>query len=224
MSCNCNAKYDNKIPCCCSTGTAVVCTTTQCPNTQPCNETVETNCVLYNKEHDCIGITSGMTVTEVVNIILDKVNLIDCTTTIAPTCGCYLLINNSGSSKQYEYDTCEDTDHRIETLQSNQRIYICSSTIPSADTGIVVGTLSNLNCSLDESTCISPNSYCHTISVTGTTTFQYINVSSILTTITITNTSTQICAWQKSIDKISGSDVYTITPSNTVCLPPFGIC
>lgn len=217
MSCNCNAKYDNKIPCCCSTGTAVVCTTTICPNTQPCNQTVESDCVIYDKDHQCIGITSGMQVTEVVDIILDKLNLINCTTTIAPTCNCYLLINNTAGSLTYRFTPCGGSLSGNISLPGNQRNYRCSSTIPSADAGIVVGTLSNLNCSLGESTCISPNSYCHTITVQGAGTFQYINSAGTLVSVTISSGLLKVCALKNSIDKTSGTGTYTITETDNIC-------
>jgi hypothetical protein len=223
MSCNCNAKYDNKIPCCCSTGTTVVCTTTQCPNAQPCNTSVESDCVIYDKDHECIGITSGMTVTEVVDIILDKVNLIDCTTTIAPTCGCYLLINNTVGTLQYRYTPCGGSLSSSINLLSNQRVYICSSTIPiNVTTGIKIGNINNLICTGTRANCSNPDSYCHTIEVTGTASFQYINTSGILTQVSITNSSVTICAWENSIDKLSGTGTYVIIPSDVEC--PLGTC
>lgn len=223
MSCNCDAIYDNKIPCCCSTGTPVVCTTTTCIAAQPCNQTVESDCVLYNKEHECLDTTSGSTVTEVIDIILDKLNLIDCTTTVAPTCNCYLLINNTAGTLQYRYTVCEGSLSSAINLLSNRRIYVCSSTVPINETsGIKIGTINNLFCDVDRANCSNPKSYCHTIEVTGTTSFQYINSSGELTPLSITNDLVTICAWQNSIDKISGSDTYTITPSNTEC--PLGTC
>jgi len=224
MSCNCNAKYDNKIPCCCSTGTAVVCTTTQCPDAQPCNETVETNCIIYNgNQYDCVGITSGMTVTEVMDVILDKLNLINCTTTTASTCNCYLLINNTGGTLQYKYTPCGGSLSSPINLLSNQRIYICSSTIPiNVTSGIKIGTINTLICTGSRANCSNPKSYCHTIEVTGTASFQYINSLGILTTTSISDDSLLVCAWQNSIDKISGSGTYTLIISDIEC--PLGTC
>lgn len=82
MACNCNAKYDNKVPCCCSTGEPVICTTTVCPDAQPCDVILETDCVIYDgNTYDCAGVQNGMLLTEVIDIILAGANLIYCTTT-----------------------------------------------------------------------------------------------------------------------------------------------
>jgi hypothetical protein len=220
MSCNCNAKYDNKIPCCCSTGTTVVCTTTQCPNTQPCNETVETNCVIYNKEHDCIDITSGMTVTEVVDIILNKLNLIDCTTTIAPVCQCYLLTNNSGNEGDnigYSYYNCNE-DLVEDILYPNQRTYVCSITYPTVDdyTKLKIGTIGNLTCSGEESNCVNPTTKCYSVSAEqGVVDYQYIDGTGTLQFDNLASGDTgTLFAWENSIDKISGSGILTIALSN----------
>jgi hypothetical protein len=79
MACNCGAKYDNKVPCCCSQGSPLVCTTTTCADAQICNQTIESNCVIYTGPNiECSGVTTGMTVTQVMDIILDGVNLINC--------------------------------------------------------------------------------------------------------------------------------------------------
>lgn len=82
MSCNCNAKYDNKVPCCCVTEEPIICTTTTCPDAQPCDIIVETDCVVYDgPTYECAGIENGMILTEVIDIILAGANLIYCTTT-----------------------------------------------------------------------------------------------------------------------------------------------
>ena len=164
-----------------------------------------------------------MTVTEVVDIILDKVNLIDCTTTVPLTCGCYLLINNTVGTLQYQYTPCGGSLSSPINLLSNRRIYICSSTVPiNVTSGIKIGTINTLICTGARANCSNPKSYCHTIEVTGTTSFNYINSLGALTTVSITNDLVTICAWQNSIDKMSGSDIYVITQSDIEC--PLGDC
>ena len=70
MSCNCGAKYYNKVPCCCSQGSPLVCTTTTCADAQICNQIIESDCVIYTgPDIACAGVTKGMTVTEILNII-----------------------------------------------------------------------------------------------------------------------------------------------------------
>jgi hypothetical protein len=110
MACNCNAKYDNKVPCCCSTGNRVVCTTTKCPDAQPCDATLESNCVIYNgNDYDCVGVENGMTVTNVIDIILETLNLIDCTTTTtsAPTTTSTSTTTSSTTTTTTECPLCE---------------------------------------------------------------------------------------------------------------------
>jgi len=97
MSCNCNAKYDNKVPCCCSQGSPLVCTTTTCADAQPCDQTIESDCVIYTGPNiACSGVTTGMTVTQVMDIILEGVNLINCSY-------CWNVINSSGLASTFDY-------------------------------------------------------------------------------------------------------------------------
>lgn len=84
MACNCSCSYNN-LPCCCPTGEEITCPTTLCPDAQPCDQEIESCCVIYNgKDFECAGITSGMKVCDVVNIIIDSLNL-RCTTTTTTT-------------------------------------------------------------------------------------------------------------------------------------------
>lgn len=79
MTCNCGSNSGNNIPCCCSQGNPVVCTTTVCPDAQVCDQAIESNCVTYTgPDIDCVGVQSGMNVTQVMDIILDGLNLINC--------------------------------------------------------------------------------------------------------------------------------------------------
>jgi hypothetical protein len=97
MSCNCSAKYDNKVPCCCSQGIPLVCTTTTCKDAQVCDKTVESDCVIYTGPNiSCSGITTGMTVTEVMDVILEQLNLINCSY-------CWNVTNNGSISTTFDY-------------------------------------------------------------------------------------------------------------------------
>jgi len=97
MSCNCGAKNDNKVPCCCSQATPLVCTTTTCADAQVCDKTVESNCVIYTGPNiSCSGVLNGMTVTQVINIILEQLNLIDCSY-------CWYVTNNGILSTTFTY-------------------------------------------------------------------------------------------------------------------------
>jgi len=84
MACNCSCSYNN-LPCCCPTGQTTICPTTVCPDAQPCFKEVDSQCIIYNgDDYECAGITTGMTVAEVVDIIITSLNL-NCTTTTTTT-------------------------------------------------------------------------------------------------------------------------------------------
>lgn len=76
MSCNCGSKI-NKLPCCCKTGTPAVCPPAPaCPDAQPCDYIVESDCVTYNGTSvPSAGVTAGMTVTEVINVFAEALGL-----------------------------------------------------------------------------------------------------------------------------------------------------
>lgn len=226
MSCNCNAKYDNKVPCCCSTGKPVICTTTVCPDTQPCYNTVETDCVIYTgNNYDCAGIYNSMTITQVIDIILNEVNLIDCTTTTTapPTCDCYLVINTSPNNEyDYTYTRCLINSAPITlTLLPNQRVYTCSlGPITVSDPAVTVQLLpfTEYYCADKGGTCFNPVSYCNNVTVIGSVNIKYIDVNGILTYTGIISSSVKICAWPGSIEKAAGSGSIIVTPTTNMCL------
>lgn len=79
MACSCNNSYYN-LPCCCPTEPTTTTTTTQCLNGEPCEEAYSSDCVVYNGDVlNCLGITPGMSVTEIIQIILNQIP--ECTTT-----------------------------------------------------------------------------------------------------------------------------------------------
>lgn len=100
-SCSCNNHYFN-LPCCCfPTGTTTTTTTTICEGGEPCEESIKSDCVTYTgTDLVCYLIFSGMTLTEVLEIIMTQ--LLTCapctttTTTGAPVeeCDCYTVTNN----------------------------------------------------------------------------------------------------------------------------------
>jgi len=226
MACNCNSKYDNKVPCCCSVGEPVICTTTVCLDAQPCDVVVETNCIIYNgNNHDCAGIYNGMLLTEVVDIILAGANLIDCTTTTTtdPGCQCYLVTNTSPFDA-YELTTidCTSRNSIVTPIEANQRIYICSRLGISANNEHVDITLlpfTEYVCQNGGGNCFAPAAFCHTVEVTGSANIQYINSDGILTTTgVVSNTILYLCAWKQSISIVGGAGSILITDTNAICL------
>lgn len=223
MSCNCNAKYDNKIPCCCSTGFPTECTTTVCPDAQPCNQTVETDCIIYHgNNYDCIDIENNMTITEVIDNILGSLNLIDCTTTIPVGTFCY-LVNNTRTTLSANFTYKDVFNQSITTtLLANQRTYVCSMETIVADSGIII-TPSSLPCinSVGPGDCVNPAAYCHSITVVGASNFQYINYQGVLSeTGIITDTVYYLCAWEGSVSVIpnTGVSAFSIYKSDDFCL------
>jgi len=86
MACGCNNSYYN-LPCCCPparVGTTTTTTTTLCPDAIPCEEAYQSDCIIYNgPDLTCYGITSGSTVTQILNIIIAQLD--PCTTTTTTT-------------------------------------------------------------------------------------------------------------------------------------------
>ena len=86
MACGCNNSYYN-LPCCCppaKVGTTTTTTTTLCPDAIICEEAYQSDCIIYNgPDLTCYGITSGSTVTEILNIIIAQLD--PCTTTTTTT-------------------------------------------------------------------------------------------------------------------------------------------
>ena len=79
MSCSCNNSYYN-LPCCCPTEPLITTTTTQCLNGEPCEEAYSSDCIIYNgDELNCLGITTGMNMTQIIQVILNQIP--ECTTT-----------------------------------------------------------------------------------------------------------------------------------------------
>jgi hypothetical protein len=203
-------------------------TTTICP-AQSCDQSVETDCIIYDNDHDCIGITSGMTVTEVMDIILDKLNLIDCTTTVPPACGCYLLINNTNNPTpvNINYIDCNNAAQVIQ-LNINQRKYLCCKTVSSTNPLIKIGTAFELSCITGNNTCTNRDIICYSLTASGdvgqAVNFQYIDNTGTLQTDGISVGAPFItkCAWKDSVDKTGGIGTLVIT-ENGIC-DALGVC
>jgi hypothetical protein len=220
MSCSCNAKYDNKVPCCCSTGKPVLCTTTKCPDAQVCNETIESDCVIYNGDGcEAIGIEDGMIVTDVIDIFLDILNLLcTTTTTTSPICQCFKVFNNaSGIGGNVYWIDCTDNTPMTTAVLDYQTIYICSFSPVTSDIGLIITNLGGGICDGIVNSCQPPISYCHTVEMSGSGVFQYNTAEGILTNISLTNQTINVCAWVGSIIQLAGSGTMTVTNSGSVC-------
>jgi len=131
MSCNCGSNSGNNVPCCCSQGSPVVCTTTLCPDAQVCDQAIESNCVTYSgSDIDCLGIKSGMNVTQVMDLILEGVNLINCSR-------CYSVINPTESDFNFIYVDSEGKEVSILLPGNSEKIVICTRRIETPSPVVV---------------------------------------------------------------------------------------
>jgi hypothetical protein len=130
MSCNCSAKYDNKVPCCCSQGSPLVCTTTTCADAQPCSQTIESNCVIYTGPNiECSGVTTGMTVTQVMDIILDQLNLINCSY-------CWSVYNAASVETEFDYIDADGNNVTYPVLAAGATVQVCGRSVVTTGGGI----------------------------------------------------------------------------------------
>ncbi len=131
MSCNCNAKYDNKVPCCCSQGSPLVCSTTTCADAQKCDKIVESDCVIYSGPNiPCAGVTSGMTVTEVMDIILEGVNLINCSY-------CWRVTNDGTTPTSFNYIDINGEEATYALILPTQSVRVCGRSVTDFTDAII---------------------------------------------------------------------------------------
>lgn len=80
MTYSCNSCFN--YPCCCSQTitTSTTTTTTTCVGGEPCDEAYLSDCVIYSGvDLECYGVTSGMSITEIIEMLIGQ--LPACTTT-----------------------------------------------------------------------------------------------------------------------------------------------
>lgn len=220
MACNCGSKI-NKLPCCCSTGDALVCTTTTCADAQPCNETIESDCILYTGlTYDCAEVTTGMTATQVINAFLVALDLVCVsTTTVSPF---YVPCDATGSA----------TNFNDFTNGLSERWQITGD--PSENYAYAIGTYANsgIQCTAlvpytDKSTTFTA-CYCndgtHDVDVNG---YQYPYMSFIIIQPLIDTTpgSYVRVKWNDIIVYEVAAGVVNVPPDNYYAPPlPTGVC
>jgi hypothetical protein len=162
MACNCGAKYDNKVPCCCSQGSPLVCTTTTCADAQPCDQTIESNCVIYTGPNiACSGVTTGMTVTQVMDIILEGVNLINCSY-------CWNVTNTGGSQTEFDYIDADGNTINYPAIAAGATVQVCGRSVVQIN-GITATKLGRCSACfpVTTTTTATPNLRCTFLSVAG---------------------------------------------------------
>jgi len=193
MSCNCSAKYDNKVPCCCSQGSPLVCTTTTCADAQICDQTVESDCVIYTGPNiSCSGVITGMTVTQVINIILEQLNLINCSY-------CWYVTNDGTVETTFDYvDADGVTVTYPSPVAAGATVQVCGQSVDTTNvTSLQIGRCSV--CNITTTTTTIPGTTT-TSTVTPTTTVAPTTVAPTTTTSTIPiPTTTQPSAYPVSL-------------------------
>lgn len=144
MYCNCN-NWEYNLPCCCppSGGTTTTTTITTCVGGELCEETILSDCVTYSGiDLTCYLIFSGMTLTEILEIIMTQLlNCAPCpttttttevcipcettttteptttTTTTLPPCNCFTVTNDETDLGDVpyaaEYSDCENISQTV---------------------------------------------------------------------------------------------------------------
>jgi len=149
MSCNCSAKYDNKVPCCCSQGSPLVCTTTTCADAQICNQTIESNCVIYTGPNiECSGVTTGMTVTEVMDIILEQLNLINCSY-------CWNVHNIGTGQTEFDYIDADGNNVTYPSIAAGATVQVCGRSVSTL--GVTATKIGRCSACPTTTTTIPPN-------------------------------------------------------------------
>lgn len=127
MSCSCNNVYYN-LPCCCPVNTSTTTTTTTaCPDAIPCDEVMDSDCVIYNgPDLECYGISTGASVTDILEVIIAQL----------PTCvACReIIVTPITEEVTIEYTTCGDTSPTTETISAETTI-CCSTAVNISITG-----------------------------------------------------------------------------------------
>ena len=88
MTYSCNSCFN--YPCCCSQTitTSTTSTTTTCVGGEPCDIAITSDCTIYHgPDLPCYGITTGMTLSEIIQVTLGLLNTYypGCTTTTSTT-------------------------------------------------------------------------------------------------------------------------------------------
>lgn len=118
------------LPCCCSDSTisTTTTTTTLCPNRETCVEAYDSDCIIYNStDLKCYGVISGMTITEVLKILINLLPICTTTTsttsttttttTTAPPCFMYIITYSSGTVA-YSYINCAGSEIVVDGMTS----------------------------------------------------------------------------------------------------------
>lgn len=115
MSCNCNSSYNN-LPCCCSPTPVTPPVVVPCPDAIPCDEVIETDCVLYTGPTlDCYGITTGDSVTDILEILIAQL-------TTCVSCRTITLDPFGPDPVTFQYVPCGQTGITILTITTSTTV------------------------------------------------------------------------------------------------------
>jgi len=191
---------------------------------------------------DCTGASTTATVQGRVSSSNGQINICSCNIIEFPVgsvlqasdisvdcilCKCYKIYNPTQGTLNYTWTDCEKGDPNVEPIVAGEIQYKCSLSngftpnpaliVTAPDSAcLVLGAIGNISPSLLP-ICDEPQSYCYTVTITGSVIIQYVNSTGILTIDSGTNTTLYLCAWQNSIIKTGGSGTLTVSAAGSVC-------
>lgn len=251
MSCCCN-NYLYGLPCCCPpvVSTSTTTTTTTCLNGEPCDEAYESDCVIYNGDDlECYGIIKGMTITDIIGILISL--LPQCTTTTTTTtsttttttssttttttaipCNCYTITNGDAFIYTLTYTDCNGVVQSGISVDPAETINFCAqvgSVVYNGPGGDITDNgdcLGNPICTTTTTTTTAAPCTCYTItnSGIGSQSLSYLECSTeaLIVTSVAQSETINFCAVPGSI--IYGGNIGDITDngacaSNPICAP-----
>lgn len=228
--CTCN-NWEYNLPCCCppDDGTTTTTTITTCEGGEPCEETILSDCVTYSGTSlECYLIFSGMTLTEILEIIMTK--LLECnpcpttttTTTLCTPCVLYSVENTSDGDNTYTYTLCSGGSSGEINIGFDETDTICAQVDTVIGVDIVVSIIGGCNEFTTTTTTETPTTTTTTETPTTTTTTE-TPTTTTTTAVPTTTTTTElpVCSCYTLINTDIGSAGYTYT--NCLEIDGFGI-
>ena len=211
-----------------------------CPGGPQCVDKISTDCVIYTgPDLPCLGITTNMTLTEVLHILYKGIYpncFTTTTTTLAPTttttttiapsttttttqaiqCFCYTAYNPTAGSLLMTWTNCSDGVLTSQSVAPGGTFHRCSRTPMTGQSGLVItgGTAACIGSSPSECANISTTT---TIAgpTTSTTTASETTTSTTVTPTTSTTSSTSTTSTTSSTSTTSTTSTTTVEPTTT---------
>lgn len=187
-----------------------------------CEQILATDCVIWTGDDlECYGITSGMTLTEILIILLQhcfpECQTTTTTTAAPPECTCYTVANNAGPSaptRMVEYLDCEG-NVISDGVDPGDSITFCAQTL-SVITSLTVTV--NGSCETDQdclptttTTTAAPTTTTTTVAPTTTTTTAAATTTTTTAEVTTTTTAEVTTTTTAEVTTTTTAEVTTTT-------------